>query len=80
MARYLYWCNACNQQFEVEKMMEHAGNIENCPACKANAQRIFTAPGISIKGSVVKSVMSCESRGASDGCSGGCCGGNCAHD
>ena len=50
MARYDYRCPKCNTTFEVEHpMSEHP--LVTCPNCGTEAQRVFSASGISLQGS-----------------------------
>lgn len=74
MARYVYACPVCGRHFEVEKPMSAASDASVCPACQAPGRRVFTAPGIAVKGSPVK--FSGPSSGADQGC-GGCSNGAC---
>ena len=39
---YEYDCEKCDKKFEVEKIMADSSNIEKCPTCKNNGQRIFS--------------------------------------
>ncbi len=49
MARYDYRCTRCAKTFEVEHAMgEHPA--VSCPECGARASRVFSASGISFKG------------------------------
>lgn len=70
MPRYEYWCSQCQKKQEIEKPMSRASENENCPNCKADLERIFTAPGITIKGSKVKFESACP--GSESGCRGNC--------
>jgi hypothetical protein len=57
--------------------MSQSGTAEPCPLCRKTAERVFTAPGIAVKGSPVKTP--CDSGGAGgEECAGGCCDGHCA--
>jgi putative FmdB family regulatory protein len=78
MARYLYFCEVCQKEFEIEKTMALAGKDESCPKCQKKGQRIFTAPGISIKGGVIKTPGCSEEKRDHLGCSSGCCHGSCS--
>lgn len=50
MARYDYRCTSCGEVFEVEHgMMEHPE--VSCPACGAEATKVFSASGITFQGS-----------------------------
>jgi putative FmdB family regulatory protein len=71
MARYVYACTACGQRFEVEKPMAASADPSVCPSCQAPGRRVFTAPGIAVKGSPVK-----FSGNSDPGC-GGCANGAC---
>jgi putative FmdB family regulatory protein len=46
MARYLYHCLACRQEFEIEKAMSLASSSGICPNCGQEGQRVFTVPAI----------------------------------
>ena len=77
MARYLYRCRACGKTHEIEKGMDRAGEPETCLECHAETERVFTAPGLTRKGSPVAGG---DLPGAGD-CPGGCCnGGSCGLD
>jgi len=73
MPRYVYHCAQCGKEFEIEKSMAQSGNAEKCPGCQQTGERVFTAPGITIKGSEVKSPCPGEMSGGRD------CGGECCH-
>lgn len=79
MARYVYACTACDRRFEVEKPMAASADPALCPSCQAPGRRVFTAPGIAIKGAPVKFSGGEESEnGAShppgcEGCGQGAC-------
>ncbi|NTV51855.1 MAG: FmdB family transcriptional regulator [Candidatus Firestonebacteria bacterium] len=77
MARYVYHCACCQKKFEVEKSMALSGLAEKCPICQQTGERVFTAPGIAVKGSPVRTPCAGEVSGPSE-CSGGCCHGNCS--
>lgn len=50
MARYDYRCTSCGNVFEVEHgMTEHPA--VSCPACGAEAEKVFSASGIKFEGS-----------------------------
>ncbi|MCK5242680.1 hypothetical protein KAR34_09530 [bacterium] len=73
MARYVYLCDTCKQKFEVDKPMAQSGQVESCPQCKTAGERVFTRPGITIKGAPIKFKDGDQSAEA-----GGCDG--CCHD
>lgn len=50
MARYDYHCPSCGSTFEVEHPMGAHPKIV-CPTCGNEAQRVFSASGISFNGS-----------------------------
>ena len=50
MARYDYRCTGCGNVFEVEHPMSEHPSI-TCPECGKPAERVFSASGISFKGS-----------------------------
>lgn len=70
MARYVYACPDCRQEYEVEKTMARSAEAETCPHCGQTGKRVFTPPGIAIKGAPIKfSEPSPQARG---GCNGAC--------
>jgi len=75
MARYVYFCATCKQKFEIDKPMVRSSQAETCPQCGATGERIFTAPGITIKGATIK-FKDGESLSASSGCE-NCCNDRC---
>lgn len=76
MARYDYRCPKCNATFEVEHpMSEHP--LVTCPSCGAEAQRVFSASGISLQGSGFYSTD--NRKGSSEGKCAHCSGGDCAN-
>ncbi|MEW6516161.1 MAG: FmdB family zinc ribbon protein [candidate division FCPU426 bacterium] len=77
MARYVYSCTACGQRFEVDKPMTAASEPSACPQCQAPGRRVFTAPGITIKGSPIKFSGGEEVEGGSPEPESGC--GSCAN-
>lgn len=78
MARYRYHCTVCKSEFEVEKPMARAAAAESCPACGRTGERVYTAPGLSRKGSEVAFGCggACESE-PGHVCAGCCHGGEC---
>jgi putative FmdB family regulatory protein len=70
MARYVYFCAACNQKFEVDKPMAQSGQAEPCPKCQSMGERVFTSPGITIKGAPIKFKDGDQlmEKGGCDGC------------
>ncbi|MCD4812200.1 zinc ribbon domain-containing protein [bacterium] len=77
MARYVYFCSKCSKQYEVDKPMAEAARLETCPTCHVTGERVFTAPGVSIKGAPVRFKDGNEIN--SGNCGGGCCGdGSCS--
>lgn len=76
MARYDYRCPTCETVFEVEHpMSEHP--LVTCPACGAEAQRVFAASGISFQGSGFYNTD--HRSGGSEGKCAHCSGGDCAN-
>lgn len=80
MARYDYRCPSCDTIFEVEHpMSEHP--LVTCPSCGTEAQRVFSASGVSFQGSGFYNTDNHVSSAAS--ASGGkcahCSGGDCAN-
>lgn len=79
MARYDYRCTGCGNVFEVVHPMSEHPSI-TCPECGKPAERVFSASGISFKGS---GFYNTDQRGGSSstegtsGCS-GCSGHDCA--
>lgn len=74
MARYDYRCPRCETVFEVEHpMSEHP--LVTCPSCGAEAERVFSASGISFQGSGFYNTDN-RSGGKCAHCSGGDCA-NC---
>jgi putative FmdB family regulatory protein len=71
MASYVYRCTQCQKEFEVDKAMSRSMVNEPCPTCGRTGERVFTAPGIQIKGSEIKS--DCGTAPACSGCEHGCC-------
>lgn len=49
MARYDYRCSSCGKVFEVEHPMSEHPEI-TCPECGSSCERVFSASGISFKG------------------------------
>ncbi|MBE6480709.1 MAG: FmdB family transcriptional regulator [Olsenella sp.] len=76
MARYDYRCPRCETVFEVEHpMSEHP--LVTCPSCGAEAERVFSASGISFQGS---GFYNTDNRsGGSGGKCAHCSGGDCAN-
>jgi len=50
MPSYDYRCTGCDQRFEVTRPMSSSGEV-CCPACGAEAKRVFTPVGVAFKGS-----------------------------
>jgi putative FmdB family regulatory protein len=42
--RYDYRCDACEQQFDIGRPVDEAGEPADCPFCGSRAHRIYTAP------------------------------------
>jgi len=69
MARYVYHCDACRKDFEIDKPMLRANVAEPCPSCGEAGKRVYTAPGIQVKGAKVKfDSPKSECRGCEHGC------------
>ncbi|MBE0476259.1 MAG: hypothetical protein IBX62_04065 [Coriobacteriia bacterium] len=50
MPAYDYRCKACRETFEVVRPVSDASDV-SCPACGAEAKRLFTPVGVVFKGS-----------------------------
>lgn len=50
MAAYDYRCTSCGEVFEVTRPMGSTAE-ETCPACGADAKRVFGSVGVAFKGS-----------------------------
>lgn len=48
--QFVYFCNICNINFDIDKRMGHAPRKAKCPKCGHMARRIFTLSGIVFKG------------------------------
>ena len=48
MPMYDYRCPICNTQMELELSMDH--DLVRCTSCGAQANRIYSAPGLVFKG------------------------------
>jgi putative FmdB family regulatory protein len=77
MAQYSYECSHCRQTFAVEKSMALSGREERCPQCQAPANRVYTAPGIRIKGAKV-AFSGCGLGEESASCQSCRCAGECS--
>ncbi len=76
MAHYVYHCEPCRIDFEVEKSMQRAATGEACPQCGRPGRRIYTAPAVQSKGTV-PAFNGPESGPGTGACNGNCCGGAC---
>ena len=51
MATYTYYCHTCDHHLDVAKPIANCNDIELCSSCNKAMKRLYTAPGISFKGS-----------------------------
>ena len=77
MARYDYRCTDCGNVFEVEHPMSERPSI-TCPVCGKPAERVFSASGITFKGSGFYNTDQRGGSSATDGTSG--CASCASHD
>ncbi|MCH3943408.1 MAG: FmdB family transcriptional regulator [Atopobiaceae bacterium] len=76
MARYDYRCTSCGTTFEVEHPMSAHPHV-TCPSCGKPASRVFSASGITFKGSGFYNTDQRSSSKHAHSCS-GCSGSSCA--
>lgn len=50
MPTYQYACNACDHQFEAIQSFSDA-SLTECPECKGEIRKVYTAVGVVFKGS-----------------------------
>ena len=50
MPTYQYACNACDHQFEAIQSFSEA-SLTECPKCKGEVRKIYSAVGVVFKGS-----------------------------
>ncbi len=53
---YLYKCDNCNKEVEIEKSMSEASKIEKCFSCKKQLVRVFISSAIKTSDGYKKSI------------------------
>jgi putative FmdB family regulatory protein len=60
---YAFTCAGCGP-FELMRPMAEAGSATRCPACGAEARRVFTPPGLALLATPVRSALDMEDKSA----------------
>jgi putative FmdB family regulatory protein len=51
MATYYYKCETCEETANIIVPINEGSTAPDCPTCKVEMARVFSAPGITFKGS-----------------------------